>query len=115
MKKVTIEVQGFQVLIMENDFISLTDIAKRFDADEPAGLINNWMRLKDSIELLGAWESLYNERFNLVEFDKVRNSAGSNRFRISPSKLPIPYGSSAKAHTACAQKQARSGGGNCLG
>jgi len=74
MKKVAIEIQGFQMLILENEFISLTDIAKRFDADEPAGLINNWMRLKDTIELLGAWEALHNVGFNLVEFDKVKTA-----------------------------------------
>ncbi len=62
------------MLILENKFISLTDIAKRFDADEPAGLINNWMRLKDTIELLGAWEALHNVGFNLVEFDKVKTA-----------------------------------------
>jgi len=62
------------MLILENEFISLTDIAKRFDADEPAGLINNWMRLKDTIELLGAWEALHNVGFNLVEFDKVKTA-----------------------------------------
>jgi len=74
MKKVAIEIQGFQMLILENEFISLTDIAKRFDADEPAGLINNWMRLKDTIELLGAWEALHNVGFNLVEFDKDKTA-----------------------------------------
>ncbi|MFR5052187.1 MAG: KilA-N domain-containing protein [Ruminococcus bicirculans (ex Wegman et al. 2014)] len=42
----------------DNDYISLTDIA-RYKSDEPTAVIANWMRNKDTIEFLGLWETLY--------------------------------------------------------
>ena len=46
-------------------------------------LIVNWFRNKDTIEFLGVWEKLHNPNFNLVEFDKIKSEAGSNRFVLS--------------------------------
>ena len=86
MKKELMSVQGATITILEDDYISLTDIARRFDEDDPYALVNNWMRAKDTVELLGAWETLHNPKFNPVEFDRFRNAAGSNRFRLSPTK-----------------------------
>ena len=50
--------------------------------EEPKIPIQNWMRNKDVIMYLGLWESINNINFNRVEFDTVRNEAGSNSFRI---------------------------------
>ncbi len=86
MKKEKITVQGISITVMEDDFMSLTDLARYFDQSEPKELINNWIRLKDTIELLGAWEYLHNPDFKGVEFDTFKNAAGSNRFRLSPTK-----------------------------
>lgn len=86
MKKELLNVQGATITVLENDYISLTDIARRFDDEDPYALINNWMRAKDTVELLGAWELLHNPDFKPVEFDRFRSAAGSNRFRLSPSK-----------------------------
>lgn len=55
----------------ENDYISLTDIA-RYKSDEPKDVIKNWMRRKDTIEFLGLWESLHNTNFKGVEFDAFK-------------------------------------------
>ena len=44
------------------------------------------MKSKDVIQFLGLWEILNNSNFNRVEFDTVKNEAGSNAFKISPSK-----------------------------
>ena len=52
----------------KKDYISLTDIA-RYKSDEQSDAIKNWMRIKDTIEILGLWESLNNMNFNSVEFD----------------------------------------------
>ena len=68
------------------EYISLTDLARYADSNEPRFPIQNWMRNKDVILYLGLWESMNNEDFNRVEFDTVKNEAGSNTFRISPSK-----------------------------
>ncbi len=86
MKKEQFNVEGSQITVLEGDFMSLTDIARHFDREDPRELINNWMRLKDSVELLGAWETLHNPDFKRVEFDTLRNQAGTNRFRLSPTK-----------------------------
>jgi hypothetical protein len=86
MKNKQITVEGTPIIVLDGDYISLTDIARRFDQEAPRELINNWMRLKDTVELIGAWELLHNPDFKRVEFDTFKNQAGSNRFRLSPTK-----------------------------
>ena len=66
--------------VKDTDFISLTDIAKRFD---DLGLIDSWLRNKNTVEFLGAWERLNNPNFNSVEFDRIMMESGLNRFRLS--------------------------------
>lgn len=82
-----IRVQNVDVSIMatdNDDFISLTDMALgKGDESRAADVIKTWMRSKNTIEYLGAWEQLYNPNFKVVEFDHFRNSAGSNSFVLS--------------------------------
>lgn len=88
--KETINAKGREIAIYskgrENDFISLTDIAKYKNADDPRFIIQNWMRTRFSIEFLGVWEQLNNPDFNRVEFEAVKNEAGSNAFVMTPAK-----------------------------
>lgn len=88
-KKDTIEAKGFAIQIytedFKNDYISLTDIA-RYKSDEPFIVINNWLRGKDNIQFLGLWESMHNPDFKPIEFDRLKNEAGSNAFTLSPKK-----------------------------
>ena len=83
-------VRGAEVSIQWNmerdDYISLTDIAKVKDSDNPRYIIQNWMRNRNTIEFLGVWESLYNPNFNRVEFDAFRSQAGLNSFVMTPQK-----------------------------
>ncbi|WP_010251902.1 KilA-N domain-containing protein [Acetivibrio cellulolyticus] len=87
--KETIQAKGIDITIytedFQNEFISLTDIA-RYKSDEPKDVVKNWMRSKDTIEFLGLWEKLHNDKFKGVEFDSFRNQAGSNAFTLSPQK-----------------------------
>ena len=69
-----------------NDFISLTDIAKIKDSDNPRYIIQNWLRNRNTIDFLGVWELLYNPEFNRVEFDAFRSQAGLNSFVMTPQK-----------------------------
>ena len=69
----------------ENEYISLTDIAK-YKSDDPTAVIQNWMRNRDVIEFLGLWESLHNPHFKPLEFEGFRNQAGANAFTMSPKK-----------------------------
>ena len=71
----------------DKEFISLTDLARYADEDDPRYPIQNWMRNKDVISYLGLWESIHNENFKGIEFDAFKNEAGSNEFKISPQKL----------------------------
>jgi len=90
-KKKTITVQGVTVSYFEKEeekeaYLSLTDIARKFNEETPSSLIVNWMRNRDTIEYLGVWEELNNEDFNLIEFDKIKSEAGTNRFVLSVKK-----------------------------
>ena len=89
-KKETIEAKGFEIQIytedFKNDYISLTDIARYKNSYEPSDVIKNWLRRKDTIEFLGLWESIYNENFNSVEFDRIKSEAGYNSFTLSPKR-----------------------------
>ena len=89
MIKTEIDVKGSKIGIMrveDVDYISLTDLARRIDNDEPRLPIRDWMRNKDIISYLGLWEEIHNENFNRVEFDTFKNEAGSNSFKMSPQK-----------------------------
>ena len=87
--KETIHANGIDIGIytqdFENEFISLTDIA-RYKSDDPTAVIQNWMRNRDVIEFLGLWERLHNPDFNPLEFEGFRKQAGANAFTMSPKK-----------------------------
>ncbi|MBU0480561.1 MAG: KilA-N domain-containing protein [Proteobacteria bacterium] len=72
--------------IRKDDYISLTDIAKYRNADDPRFVIQNWMRTRFTVEFLGIWEQLNNPDFNRVEFEAVKNESGSNAFVMTPTK-----------------------------
>ena len=72
--------------INDEDFISLTDIARSKNSDEPKDVVKNWLRNKNTVEFLGLWETINNEKFKGVEFDSFKNEAGSNSFTLSPTK-----------------------------
>ncbi len=73
------------VMQFQDEFILLTDIAK-YKSDDPNATICNWMRNKDTLEFIGLWEGLHNFGFKPLEFEGVRNQAGSNAFTMSQSK-----------------------------
>lgn len=70
----------------ELDFISLTDIARHKDAAHTDSIIQNWMRNRNTIELLGFWELIYNPDFKPLEFEGFRKQAGLNSFVMTPKK-----------------------------
>ena len=75
------------VLRIENrEYISLTDLARYVDNEEPRLPIRDWKRSKEVISYLGLWESIHNENFKGGEFDTFKNEAGSNIFKMSPQK-----------------------------
>ena len=88
--KEQISAKGFSIQIytedFKNDYISLTDIAKYKNTDDPRFVIQNWMRNRNTLEFIGLWEALNNPNFNRVQFDTFRSEAGLNRFTMTPGK-----------------------------
>lgn len=75
------------VLRIDNkDYISLTDLARYANPEEPKIPIYAWMRNTDVISYLGLWEQLNNENFKGHEFETFENEAGKNSFYMSPQK-----------------------------
>ena len=88
-RKNTVDVQGTAVSFVSRgneDFISLTDIAKYKNPDHADDVIRNWLRNRNTIEFLGIWERLNNPDFNPVEFDGIRIQAGLNSFTLTPKQ-----------------------------
>ena len=85
--QIIVNEQKIEVLRIDNkEYISLTDLARYADNEEPRLPIRDWMRNKEVISYLGLWEQLNNEKFKGGEFATFKNEAGSNRFKMSPQK-----------------------------
>lgn len=79
--KIYIQDSPITILTVDKeDYISLTDMAH---SQLQEHIIFKWMSLKNTIEYLGEWETLYNPDFNYTEFGTIRNMAGSNNFVLS--------------------------------
>jgi len=88
MEKITINNQIINVNLSEKDheYISLTDMAKYKNSDDPRFVIQNWMKTKFTVDFLDIWEQMYNGDFNRVEFDTVKSEVGINSFVLTPNK-----------------------------
>ena len=85
-KQSAIEVQGADITVLskeKGDYISLTDMAKKFGDDV---LIYSWMRNRNTLELIGIWEQIHNPDFKGLEFETFRKQAGLNSFSLTPRK-----------------------------
>ena len=85
-KKTTISVQGTAITVIsqaDSDYISLTDMAKRFGGDD---LIYGWMRNRNTVEFLGIWEQMHNPDFKGGEFETFKTQVGLNSFHLTPKK-----------------------------
>ncbi len=88
-KNKKIEVKGREINFFQGDtedFISLTDIARYKDVANMDTIIQNWLRNRNTIELLGFWEQLYNPNFKPLEFEGFRKQAGLNSFVLTPKR-----------------------------
>lgn len=87
--KTEINVNNYKITVMmvgDKEYISLTDLARYANPEEPKIPIQTWMRNKDVIAFLGLWEKLNNEDFKGHEFTTFENAAGKNSFYMSPQK-----------------------------
>ena len=77
------QVEGTEIAVTtinNNDYISITDMIKAKDGDF---FISDWLRNRNTLQYLGAWESLYNPNFNYGEFAIIKDKSGLNHFKIS--------------------------------
>ena len=75
-KNSKIIVSGIEIVVFKNlqeDFISLTDLARHRDAERSDYILQNWMRNRSAIEFMGLWEQFNNPDFNSIEFDGIKN------------------------------------------
>jgi len=89
MSKTKLNVNEIEIVLYkqnEEEFISLTDMAKFRDSERTNYIIQNWMRTRSTIEFIGLWEQLHNPDFKRIEFDAFRNESGSNSFTLTPKK-----------------------------
>ena len=87
MKKVSVLNREVTIAsVKEEDYISLTDIARYKDSERTDYIILNWLRNRNTIEFLGIWERLNNPRFNPIEFDGIKSQAGLNSFVLTAKR-----------------------------
>ncbi len=87
MKSVNVKEQAVSIIRVNNeDYISITDIARFKNPKDPKDVVKNWFRNRSTIEFLGLWEKINNPDFKGVEFDPLLFEAGSNSFTLSPTK-----------------------------
>jgi hypothetical protein len=74
------------IRVNDEDYICITDLARYKNATHTDDVVKNWLRNRNTIELLGIWESLHNPNFKPVIFDGFRMEAGLNGFVMTPKK-----------------------------
>jgi hypothetical protein len=88
MKK-TIAVNKLNIVLYSNksteneEYFSLTDMAKFKDMERTNYIIQNWLRTRNAIEFCGLWEQLNNPAFKRIEFDAFKNESGANSFSLT--------------------------------
>lgn len=87
MIKISVHGQSISLqTVKEEDYISLTDIARHRNPAHTDDLIRNWLRNRNTLEFLGIWERLNNPAFKPVEFDGFKQQAGLNSFTLTPKQ-----------------------------
>ena len=88
-KKETVTVQGTEIAVLthrQDDYISLTDMAKHKNAEIPGTVISHWMSTVFSINYMGLWEKMNNPDFNLTGFREVKTLSTETGFALSPKQ-----------------------------
>ena len=82
----TIKVESVEIVLYSKnneDFISLTDMARFKNAETTGLVISHWLSTRYTVEFMGLWEKMNNPLFNVTEFSNIRNESGSNGFVLS--------------------------------
>ncbi len=74
------------IRVNSTDYISLTDLARYKNSDNPGDVIIKWMSNKSSFDFYSLWEELFNENFKLAESREFKNDSATQSFTMSPSR-----------------------------
>lgn len=69
-----------------DDYVSLTEIARKYDAANPSYLIQSWLRSRNTVEFLATWERKHNSNFNEDAFQRITVDAKTPQFTLTPKK-----------------------------
>ena len=72
--------------INNTDYISLTDLARYKNSDNPGDVIIKWMSNKSSFDFYSLWEELFNNNFKLAESREFKTDSATQSFTMSPSR-----------------------------
>lgn len=72
--------------VNDEDYISLTDLARYKNPNDPSDVIKKWLSNYDTTEFLGLWEELSNENFNSAEFSRIKSESPKKSFTMTPSQ-----------------------------
>ena len=81
--------QGTEIDILthrQDDYISLTDMAKHKNAEIPGTVVSHWMSTVFSINYMGLWEKMNNPAFNITGFRDVKELTSEPGFALSPKQ-----------------------------
>lgn len=70
----------------DEDYLSLTDIAKIRDKENPSQVISLWLRTYSTIEYLGLWETLNNSNFKPHIYEGFKSESAKPHFWMSAQK-----------------------------
>ncbi len=85
--KLSVKEKEIRVIhVNDEDYISLTDLARYKNPNDPSDVIKKWLSNYDTIEFLGLWEELNNQYFNSAEFSLIKNEAPKKSFTMTPSQ-----------------------------
>jgi len=85
-KKESFNVQGTEISVLmhrQDDYISLTDMAKYKNAEATGLVISHWLSTRYTVEFMGVWEKINNPDFNVTEFSNIKNESGSNGYVLT--------------------------------
>lgn len=83
-----INIEGKEIAIKsvnDQDYISLTDIARQREAQRPVDVITNWINNLSSIEFMEVWEEMYNPDFKVGDFThfRIMHSRAKAQIRVN--------------------------------
>ena len=85
-----LNIDGHPVSIKEinqEDYLSLTDMARKFNPDRPSTSIEGWMKNNSTIRFLALWEQLHNPGFNSLQMEGIKNIVAENGRYISAKQF----------------------------